>query len=124
MEHECATGKCLKVSLHQHTARLVTYTSPSSTEADKSLLFCLPHCSIVRSYEGIVSMFAQRLDGRDRIPFRTENILVVTEQVSMVVCRHYGSHVRYSPTIWGIVKYNVEWLTLYRISSFTSLLCN
>ena len=60
----------------------------------------------MRSYEEIVSMFAQQLEGENRIPFMTENILVVTERVSMVACRHYGSHVRYDPTIWGIVMYN------------------
>ena len=33
-------------------------------------------------------MFAQQLDRGNRIPFMTENILVVTELVSVVACRH------------------------------------
>ena len=53
-----------------------------------------------------MSMFAQRLESGDRISFMTENILVVTERVSVVACRHYGSHVRCIPTVWVIVKYN------------------
>ena len=50
----------------------------------------------MRSYEEIVSMFAQQLEGGSRIPFVTENILVVAELVSVVACRHYGSVVMHS----------------------------
>ena len=41
-------------------------------------------CSIVRSFEGIVSMFAQQPGDQTRIPFMTENILLVTELVSLI----------------------------------------
>ena len=50
----------------------------------------------MRSYEEIVSMFAQQLEAGSRIPFMTENILVVTELVSVVACRHKGSTVKHS----------------------------
>ena len=46
----------------------------------------LPSNSIVRSYERIVSMFSQQLDGGDHIPFMSGNILVITELVSLVNC--------------------------------------
>ena len=55
------------------------------------MLLFLSRCSIVRSYEEIVSMFAQQLEAGSRMPFMTENILVVTELVSVVACRHKGS---------------------------------
>ena len=43
-------------------------------------------CSIVRSFERIVSIFAQQLEVGDRISFMTENILFVAELVSWVAC--------------------------------------
>ena len=82
------------MSLHQYTARLVATVhgyNDFHTLAHEIPQICipiLPHCSIVRSYEEIVSMFAQQLEGGNRIPFMTESILVVTELVSLGACKH------------------------------------
>ena len=56
----------------------------------------------MRSYEEIVSMFAQQLEGGNRIPFMTENILVVTELVSLDACKHGGSLVMHSHCACGV----------------------
>ena len=94
MEKECVTSKCLKVSLHHYTARLVATARGYNDfhtlghEIPQICIPILPHCSIVRSYEEIVSMFAQQLEDGNQIPFMTENILVVTELVSLDICKH------------------------------------
>ena len=49
------------------------------------MLFLAP-CSIVRSFEEIVSVFARQLEVGNRTSFMTENILFVAELVSWVAC--------------------------------------
>ena len=58
--------------------------SPSPVETFITVTFSFSSCSIVRSFEGIVSMFAQQPGDQSRIPFMTENILLVTELVSLI----------------------------------------
>ena len=48
--------------------------------------FFFASCSIVRSFEVLVSVFARQLEVGDRISFMTENVLFVAELVSWVAC--------------------------------------
>ena len=50
-----------------------------------SCFFFAP-CSIVHSFEVLVSVFARQLEVGDRISFMTENVLFVAELVSWVAC--------------------------------------
>ena len=43
-------------------------------------------CSIVRSFDTIGSVFAQRLDDRQNFTLMTENLIFVAESVSWVAC--------------------------------------
>ena len=43
-------------------------------------------CSIVRSFEEIVSVFAQQPRDEDRFSVMTDNILFVAELVSWIAC--------------------------------------
>ena len=45
-------------------------------------MYVLAPCSVVRSFDVIVSIFAQQLRVRDKVSFVTENTLVVAELVS------------------------------------------
>ena len=51
-----------------------------------SFLLFLASCSIVHSFEVLVSVFARQLEVGDRISFMTENVLFVAELVSWVAC--------------------------------------
>ena len=66
----------------------MTTVSPSSIPVAKSDFYSyyiiLASCSVVRSFEVIVSEFAQRLQEGERFSFMTENILFVAELVSLV----------------------------------------
>ena len=66
----------------------VSYTNPSPISVAKSDFYSyyifLASCSVVRSFEVIVSAFAQQLQDGERFSFMTENILFVAELVSLV----------------------------------------
>ena len=60
----------------------------SVTKQLKQICHFLVPCSIVRSFEVIVSVFARQLEDGDCISFMTEYILFVAELVSWVACEH------------------------------------
>ena len=87
MECRCAESKFFKVSKKIATTKYMMPAYYISNEVDQALLPSLSYpCSIVRSFEEIVSVFAQQLRDEDRFSVMTDNILFVAELVSWIAC--------------------------------------
>ena len=87
MECRCAESKFFKVSKKIATTKYMMPVYCISNEVDQALLPSLScPCSIVRSFEEIVSVFAQQPRDEDRFSVMTDNILFVAELVSWIAC--------------------------------------